>query len=550
MVQTTGEQVVTTDVNYKLNKTDDKVIALTALTATMPDNPTIGESHMLLASGGDILVVGGQFPLSEAVHIPQGSALWFAFTGTQWVPAGNVESAWTNQVAWFVNPATGDDANSGASPAQAVRTLAEVSGRLSTLKYGSNFGPYQIEVIGGDVPATDTFNLSSHVILTDQATNPANSGVPRTLVRIFSTLRTVLDSGVTAAFLPPAGNAKSTVTRAVGVFAPEDIIEFTSGPAAGKRVYAMSGGAAAQINPYLFDPFGFVFPTLGGGDTFDVIRLRELNIQLPNAGGPQGILIDVDNFKLPPAAGPAANSSWEFYGYQLRFLNCLLNVLPRPGMAARLRLGKFGSDSCGVMRGAQDFFLFERGTLISLMTSFRNVIFDVTQATGIAFLAYDELQFGAIRMGNTGEEAEDVQGAVEGGFGPIRVFDWPDPIPANPYIGTGGTGDPGAAISTRRGAPYQLVSDSAGNVSVIGTSAVGAGMNISQGAQCEILGATPTVTGVVDLIIDAGADIPSIGAGGVPVAGVPITTWAQLDGAPYGTHAHNLKNGTKIFKVA
>jgi hypothetical protein len=83
--QPTGEQVVTTDTNYKLNKTDDKVIGKANITCTLPDNPRIGESHKFNADVGNITLAGGQFPLAYPLTVLQGNGLEVGFTGTKWV---------------------------------------------------------------------------------------------------------------------------------------------------------------------------------------------------------------------------------------------------------------------------------------------------------------------------------------------------------------------------------------------------------------------------------------------------------------------------------
>jgi hypothetical protein len=80
-----------------------------------------------------------------------------------------------------------------------------------------------------------------------------------------------------------------------------------------------------------------------------------------------------------------------------------------------------------------------------------------------------------------------------------------------------------------------------------------AGVNISEGSTLQVKSTTtPTITGAVqDLIIDAGAVIPSVAGGtGLPVAGAAITSWATWAGAPYSRNANNLVNNTAIINFA
>jgi hypothetical protein len=189
----------------------------------------------------------------------------------------------------------------------------------------------------------------------------------------------------------------------------------------------------------------------------------------------------------------------------------------------------------------------QRGqNVVSINSSFVNVVAEVMNGQGQLQLFRCEVLGGCLRAGGGSGEIE-----IFGGGAPwlatdeLRSFDWPAFVPANPYTGTGGTGDLGAGIILMRHIFGSIGGGWVGSSAAAGTS----GLRILAGAKCEKApGPTPTAVGPAGEIEFSGGDaIPSIGAGGVPVAGAAITSWATLMGAPYNGNAVNLKDGTTIY---
>lgn len=461
------------------------------------------------------------------------------------------------QEFWYVDPVNGDNANDGASLLTPIQQVSEFTRRVKKPRYSQSFGPYQIHLLN-DVPyATDSFQWS--FVLDSKPgtlTNDPDSGVTKPIVQIIGATPTVVGSGVLTGYTAPAGNAKSTIARAAGTFVVGDVVEMTSGPAAGRRLViteVTGGGLIGGINPYLL-MFPGVVP--GAGNTFNIIQRTKFGPEIQGSGCPQGTRIDLVNCEQP-----ASTPTYEVVGITVRFLNCMLKTLVRPGLGSRIYLGQFGANPTAVVSAAQDFYTIERGTLLSLFTTWVNVFMDNTGFNGQCAMLFDEMQNGCIREGNPGELAASEQGQPSGEFGPCRIFDVPTVVPANPYIGTGGTDTAGAALIFTAGAKAKLNTGFFGAGPFVGNSvhAGTVGLDLSEAADVQLRhggGGLPIVTGAAgDIRMDAGDVIPYIDpATGIPIAGSALTAWTGAGGyddpATFNLNAMNLKNGTKLYKIA
>lgn len=70
-----------------------------------------------------------------------------------WLRQENAALSWTYQTTWYVDPAAGNDEGIGDVPGAALRTVAELSRRLTCVFQNS---AYTVNVLG-DIPATDSF---------------------------------------------------------------------------------------------------------------------------------------------------------------------------------------------------------------------------------------------------------------------------------------------------------------------------------------------------------------------------------------------------------
>jgi hypothetical protein len=454
---------------------------------------------------------------------------------------------YTNQVNWYVNATTGHDANPGTAAAP-LQHVAEFTRRVKHAKYGSGFGPYVLTCLTDIPAATDSFQWSPLIesIPGTIGTDP-DTGFTVPILRIIGT-KTTIGTGVVGVFTAPFGSNKCLLTRTVGVFAPGDIIEFTSGAAAGKRVYILEvtgGGLTGQVNPALFNPFAPVYPA--PGDTFNHVQLTKWGPQIMGVGMPQA-QIDMEDCWIPTASNGGCGR-YELMTIILRFCGCLLNVVIQPGLSARVKFGKFNNMPTGMILPSLDFLTPERGEIVSLSTSFYNTIIDVFAFKGMVEAVWDEVQFGCYRNGASGEALQDSSAGFAFVCG-CRIFDVPTVVPANAYIGSGGTGDAGAAVIGKRGAKM-IIANNFAQPCVSNSSNVGTvGVDAAEGAIVRVVGGAPVnMTGnLQDIRMDAGKIIPFIDPlTGVPLPGQALTSWADWANiGKFSGDAHNLKNGTCI----
>jgi hypothetical protein len=471
----------------------------------------------------------------------------------RWLRRPEPSQKWTNQVNWYVSTSVGDDRNIGTVAAP-LATVAEFTRRVKRAKYGSGFGPYVLNCVS-DIPNTDSFQWSPEIesISGTISTDP-DTGLTAPILRIVGT-KTTAGSGAVNVFTAPAGSAKCTFSRAAGAFAIGDIVEFTSGAAAGKRAYILgtSGGAlVGHINAATFYPLAPAYPV--NGDTFNVVTLSKWGPQIQGVGMPQA-QIDIENLHIPTVANGGCGR-YEAVTVVLRFCNCLLNVLIQPGLASRVKFGKFNNQPCGVILPLADYpvgdhFTPERGDCISIGTSWYNVYISVIAAKGIGIFMWDENQLGCWRSGMAGENFGD-SGVLMGLVG-CRIFDFPTTVPAVPYIGTGGSGDSGAAVIAKRA--KVLIANSFGQPCVSNSPNAGTvGLYASESADVRVVGgAPPDLTGFAqDIIMDGTMVIPFVDPlTGIPIAGQVLTTWADwANAAKFNGNALNCVNGTRIVTGA
>jgi hypothetical protein len=463
----------------------------------------------------------------------------------RWVRVLSHSPKWTNQVAWAVDSVAGNDENVG-DLANPLKTMAEFTRRIRVAKYGTGFGPYTIQLLN-DVPNTDSFQWSPVLESVDGSfvNSDPDAGVTSDIV-VINGSKVVIGTGTVNVFTAPAGNNKCTISRSAGVFALNDVCEFTFGSSNGKRFYPESAGATTTINP----------KNLGGtvpahNDTFNIVRLTKLAVQLTGSAQTQSVRMLVQNCWIP---GDGNNGTfadvgapqWEVTGMILRLNNCLVNQFIRPGLAGRAKFGG-GSAPSAVICNTLGNYTIERGECITYNTSWVNVLVDVTTFTGKFQMGQCEFLGGGIRMGAGDGEIEDTGHGTNLLGDETRSFDAPAVFPANPYIGTGGVDGYGGALVMMRGARGTMGGGWVG-LNPLAASA----LNISRASILEIgPGPAPTVTGVVAITVDKNAPLPYLDVNGLPVTGQVLTSWADFNNASkFNKNVMNLANGTTIYTSA
>lgn len=136
-----------------------------------------------------------------------------------WIRQFEGDLYWNYQATWYVDPLNGTDVSSGASPATALATVAEVGRRLLHVRQNSSF---TVNVLN-DVPNTDSF-----VDMRRLVGGPSNSSLYGSLIT-FQGQRTVQTTITLAAGTKQsdpaaaAASAQAEVVRAAGNWVAADV---------------------------------------------------------------------------------------------------------------------------------------------------------------------------------------------------------------------------------------------------------------------------------------------------------------------------------------
>jgi hypothetical protein len=543
-------------------------VANVASLSALDDTGIINHSEVLV----DTLLQRFQLDKSSTATV-DGITVVATLSGTgRWLRILSPVPQWTNQSSWTQDSVLGNDENPG-TPLSPLQTTAEFTRRVRVAKYSSSFTPYTLQLLNDVSVLNDSFQWSPQIqSTTGTLSTPLDTGVNSTLLTIRGT-KTVIGAGVVTAAgttISVTGNTKTTLGRLAGAYSVGDVIEFTSGAASGLRIYineVTGGGLTGGFDPWNLGGTAAAVAahTPVAGDTFNVVSLSKFGPQLNGILGVQGARIDLIDLTLPGPGGAGTGcDDYTIMDYVLRLQGVLSNIVISADYGGRIRWGTgvsgagptLANGSCMINSPTALFptgkvWTIERGSIVlNTVTTANIVAIDVLNDEGrIAATGVDMAQ-GCFRRSGSGPTGVSNAGAgpTFGRLNQCRCWDYPTTVPANPF--EGGAGDPGAALICRRTSQMQVRW-------LVGTSAHAgtSGMNIAEGSQVLLQdqAANPsTATGAAsDLIIDAGAAIPSINpANGLPVAGAAITTWAGLAGAPYGGNAHNLVNGTRFINAA
>lgn len=131
-----------------------------------------------------------------------------------WLRQENEALSWTYQTTWYVDPAAGNDEGTGATPATALRTVAELARRLTCVFQNSIYTANLL----GDIPNTDSFVDRRRLVTGATTATTYGSSI------VFQGQRTVVESITTAAGTTQtdpttaAATAQAEVVRTAGTW--------------------------------------------------------------------------------------------------------------------------------------------------------------------------------------------------------------------------------------------------------------------------------------------------------------------------------------------
>lgn len=226
----------------------------------------------------------------------------------------NELTAWKSQAAWYIDPVSGNDANTGVDSAHALQTWAEVLNRLPKGKVSQN----TTFTLLSDLPSSDPFDISEWC--PDSRYTLTFNGTP-----------TIISSGTLTGFTArnTATNTPNQVTDTSRASWSAYIsggyaIKMTSGNANGHVAYIAKnlGGNAARVSSF-YDVSDSTEATPSIGDTYNIIKLTAIPVWSigSNGAGRRLVFNDLDFYN-------SSQTPNYFSANGINFKNCRLHATP------------------------------------------------------------------------------------------------------------------------------------------------------------------------------------------------------------------------------
>jgi len=416
--------------------------------------------------------------------------------GRVWQRLMNVVTPrWTQQITWYIDPAAGDDQNTGAIGAP-LFTWAEFARRMPVA-----ITSYVVTLLG-NLSATDPIAWAPRSEWSRQ------NSVLKPILTVLGTETAVANGIFAAGAAKYAGNVPSQFTVAAhGAWATGRAVRNTTAGARLGSICFVSldmGAGQAECSPFWLRATVTEAAAPLAGDTFNEITWSTVpDVQVSN------IAVIFRNLDFA-AVSSALTSNYQFEECRL------------PGFTPILIGTSVSLNGCHLNAGALTCIL---PILYTILGSFvdRTALTTVMTIAGGAQVAITS----SLVRGNA-------LGTTPGFLVGTRL--------------TGTTGGPGLLIL--RLSQYFAIGTAAvsgvkclvGSVVQIDSALGGSGNATVAGAAFEVAGGRvfvktniiPTVTGVVELLVDGAANqIPPLVAGAVTPLAAPITTWAQWNGVGF-----------------
>ena len=463
-----------------------------------------------------------------------------------WVRQTSMEHYWAYQLGWFIDPAAGNDENVGSTSGTALRTVAELTRRLSIVLQGTN---YTFDLLG-NIPSTDRMNWTPIFV------GPATGTVfNQRGTLVFRGQQTVFRTGTLTAAAQTTTSTQASATDGATVWTTDvgKLLVMTGGAQVGDSCWiaANLGAGAARVSSWVTSA-GAVEAAAPALSTYNIVDLTTWACECTFMAPHDSCILTFQDMDMRPPANAA---------YFLYFGGAVVRPL-RARFTPSANVSGIGSttaswlvraccltSSAGTAAAPMQMQMTGTGASGFAITSGSLVLnYQIEVLTGAAYRATDTLHQGTrVQVANSGTAT--VFGGYSSFSGNCGFFDWDRN---------------GAALG--RDAAISVEGNGFVGISgfVFGTSAVAStyGVRVAAGGQMMITRLTST--GPVAAITVAGAaaairfDDPGVGAavgtaipplvaGAVTPAVQPLTTWANFNAAPFGGYVMSYRNGARIY---
>lgn len=455
----------------------------------------------------------------------------------------NRGTTWRFQTQWYVDPAAGNDENTGATNVTALKTVAELSRRLQVLTQGTT---YTCDLLG-NIPSTDRFNWTPTFVDPSTGTGFNQRGV--------FTIRgqmTVSRSGtLTGATTQTTTSAQASAVDAGVADWTADIgnmIVVTGGAQTGETAWVAAnlGGNTARVSSWTTAAGTGVGVVPVNGSTYNVVTLTTWSCEGTIDAAKDSMIFTFENIEMRSPGGNAVafiSSGAAFRPIRTK-INSAANSSPplicdsalfRSSCFAQVGTTALGPGSMQLTSGVS--YVGTAGCMVLNL--------QVELLYGTQWRFSDTLYQGTrLQLANSGSAA------AQGGYailsGNSGFFDWDRNAAANgrdaaiSVEGIGWVGITGFVFGSSAVANTYGVRVEAGGQLMVASQGGVAGISVA-GAAAAIRFDDPGIGAAT------GTAIPPLTAGAAVPAVSPLTTWANWAAAPFNSYVMSYRNGARIY---
>jgi len=463
-----------------------------------------------------------------------------------WVRQTSMEHYWAYQLGWFIDPAAGDDENNGATSGTALRTVAELTRRLSIVLQGTN---YSFDLLG-NIPSTDRMNWTPIFV------GPAPGGATIFSQRgtlLFRGVQTVSRSGTLTNATQTTTSAQASAADGATVWTADigKLLVMTGGAQIGETCWIAAdlGAGTARVSSWVTSA-GTAVGVVPALSTYNIVNLTtwacEGTFQAPN----DSCIVTFQDIEVLPPANAAFYLI--FGGAVLRPIRTKYTPaagisLPGTSSSTLARACCFSS-AANTAATPLSIQILSGGSVFTV-TSGSLVLNAQVEALGNPYATFTDTLFQGSRV----QVANSGTGSAQGGTvlfsGNCGFFDWDRNAAAlgrDAAISVEGRGFVGIIGfvfgTTAQANTYGVRVEAGGQMMITSQTSAGPVAAITvAGATAAIRFDDPGVGAAV------GTAIPPLVAGAVTPAVQPLTTWANFNAAPFNSYVMSYRNGARIY---
>lgn len=459
-----------------------------------------------------------------------------------WVRQTSVDHYWAYQLGWFIDPSAGNDENVGSTSGTALKTVAELTRRLSIVLQGTN---YTFDLLG-NIPSTDRLNWTPIFV----GPAPAVTVFSQRGTLLFRGVQTVSRSGTLSAAAQTNTTTQASAADGATVWTADigKLLVMTGGAQVGETCWIAAdlGAGTARVSSWA-TAAGTAVGVVPALSTYNVVNLTTWACESMFLAPSDSCLFSMQDIQVDPPAGTAfwlnvGGSS--FRPTRVRFNTVTAISGPFSSSNANLiRACSFTSGGTAAAPISMQFSGSSAGTTL-LAAGCLILNFNIEVLYGVQFRCQGDVLFQGTRVNVSAASSAIGISGIAGFGGNCGFFDWSDGtvdrdaairVVGNGYVGITGSCFGTSAAANTWGVRVQM----GGTLQVINTG--GASDPSLAGSLGQIRFDDPGNGAAV------GTTIPPLVAGAVTPAVQPFATWAQWAAAPFNRYAMSYRNGTRLI---